>query len=68
MSCAAWWILAIASRRARPLAEIEAPEMEEQVRQSKANLQQARAAVDQALANYNQGKSDTELARVTAQR
>ena len=24
--------------------------------------------VDQALANYNQGKSDTELARVTAQR
>ena len=50
------------------VAEIEAPEMEEQVRQSKANLQQARAAVDQALANYNQGKSDTELARVTAQR
>ncbi|HEY2011907.1 MAG TPA: efflux RND transporter periplasmic adaptor subunit [Bryobacteraceae bacterium] len=52
----------------QPLAEIEAPEMEEQVRQSKANLQLARAAVDQALANYQQGKSDTELARVTAQR
>jgi RND family efflux transporter MFP subunit len=50
------------------VAEIEAPEMEAQVRQSKANLQQARAAVDQALANYTQGKSDTELARVTAQR
>ena len=50
------------------LAEIEAPEMEEQVRQSKANLQQARAAVDQAQANYQQGKSDTELARMTAQR
>ena len=50
------------------VAEIEAPEMEEQVRQSKANLQQARAAVDQALANYQQGKSDTELARMTAQR
>jgi RND family efflux transporter MFP subunit len=50
------------------VAEIEAPEMEEQVRQSKANLQQARAAVEQALANYNQGKSDTELARMTAQR
>jgi RND family efflux transporter MFP subunit len=50
------------------VAEIEAPEMEEQVRQSKANLQQARAAVEQALANYNQGKSDTELAKVTAQR
>ena len=50
------------------LAEIEAPEMEDQVRQSKANLQQARAAVDQAQANYQQGKSDTELARMTAQR
>ena len=50
------------------VAEIEAPEMEAQVRQSKANLQLARAAVDQALANYEQGKSDTELARVTAER
>ena len=52
----------------QPLAEIEAPEMDEQVRQSKANLQQAQAAVDQALANYEQGKADMELARVTAQR
>ena len=52
----------------QPVAEIEAPEMEEQVRQSKANLQLARAAMDQAQANYQQGKSDTELARVTAQR
>jgi RND family efflux transporter MFP subunit len=52
----------------QPVAEIEAPEMEEQVRQSKANLQQAQAAVDQALANYQQGKTDTELARMTAQR
>ena len=50
------------------VAEIEAPEMEDQVRQSKANLQQARAAVDQALANYQQGKTDTELARMNAQR
>jgi len=50
------------------LAEIEAPEMAEQVRQSKASLQLAQAAVDQALANYQQGKADTELARVTAQR
>jgi RND family efflux transporter MFP subunit len=52
----------------QPVAEIEAPEMESQVRQSKATLQLARAAVDQAQANYEQGKSDTELARVTAQR
>src|SRR5260370_22062424 len=42
--------------------------MEKRVRQSKANLQQARAAVYQAVDNYQQGKSDTELARVTAQR
>jgi RND family efflux transporter MFP subunit len=55
-------------RAGQPVAEIEAPEMEEQVRQSKANLQLARAAVDQAQANYQQGKTDTELARVTAQR
>jgi RND family efflux transporter MFP subunit len=52
----------------QPVAEIEAPEMEEQVRQARANLQQAQAAVDQALANYQQGKSDMELARITAQR
>src|SRR6185295_12874920 len=52
----------------QPLAEIEAPEMDEQVRQSRANLQQAQAAVDQALANYEQGKAATEMARTTAQR
>jgi RND family efflux transporter MFP subunit len=50
------------------LAEIDAPELDEQVRQSKANLQQAQAALDQALANLQQGKADLELARVTAQR
>jgi RND family efflux transporter MFP subunit len=50
------------------LAEIEAPEMEDQVRQAKANLQQMQAAVDQAQANYQQGKSDAELARVSAER
>jgi RND family efflux transporter MFP subunit len=52
----------------QPLAEIEAPEMDDQIRQSKANLQQAEAAVDQALANQQQGKSDLELARITARR
>jgi RND family efflux transporter MFP subunit len=50
------------------LAEIEAPEMDQQVLQAQANLQQARAALDQALANYERGKADLELARVTAQR
>src|SRR5689334_15168740 len=40
------------------LAEIEAPEMDQQVLQAKANLQQARSALDQALANYERGKAD----------
>ncbi len=52
----------------QPVAEIEAPELDEQVRQAKAGLQQAQAGVDQALANYEQGKSGMELARITAER
>jgi len=55
-------------RSGQPLAEIEAPELDEQVNQAKANLQQARAALDQALANYTQGKSNAAFARVTAER
>jgi RND family efflux transporter MFP subunit len=50
------------------LAEIEAPELDEQVQQAKANLDQARAGLDQALANYEQGKASTDLAKVTAER
>jgi RND family efflux transporter MFP subunit len=52
----------------QPLAEIEAPETDEMIRQSKAALQQAQAGVNQALANLKRGEADTELARVTAQR
>jgi multidrug efflux pump subunit AcrA (membrane-fusion protein) len=55
-------------RAGQPLAEIEAPELDEQVQQAKANLQQARATLDQVMANYGQGKSNTEFARVTAER
>ena len=50
------------------LAEIDAPELDQQVRQAKAAVQQAQAALDQALANRQQGKANEELARVTAQR
>ena len=50
------------------LAEIEAPEMDQQVRQAQATLQQAQAAVDQALANYEQGKANLDLAKITADR
>jgi len=52
----------------QPVAEIEAPELDQQVIQAKANLQQVQASLDQALANEQQGKANLELARVTAQR
>jgi multidrug efflux pump subunit AcrA (membrane-fusion protein) len=55
-------------RAGQPLGEIEAPELDDQVRQAKANLQQARAALDEALANHEQGKSNMEFARITAER
>ena len=52
----------------QPVAEIAAPELDEQVRQLKAALQQAHEGLDQALANLEQGKANRELARVTAER
>ena len=50
------------------LAEIEAPELDQQVTQAKSNVQQAQDALDQALAMHDQGKANEELARVTANR
>lgn len=50
------------------VAEIDAPELEEQVRQANAGLQQAQAGLEQALANYEQGKANLELSRITAER
>jgi len=55
-------------RTGQPVAEIDAPEMDEQVRQAQASLQQAKAAVDQAAANYERGQADENLAKVTADR
>ena len=55
-------------RSGQPLAEIEAPELDQQVQQAKANLAQTQAALDQALANYQQGKANMDLARITAER
>jgi RND family efflux transporter MFP subunit len=52
----------------QPLVEIEAPELDQQVRQAQAALEQARAALEGALANLEQGKANMELARVSAQR
>ena len=50
------------------LADIDAPELDQQVRQARADVQQSQAALDQALANLQQGKANEELARVTADR
>ena len=50
------------------LADIDAPELDQQVRQAQSAVEQAKAAVDQTLANLVQGKANAELARVTAQR
>lgn len=50
------------------LAEIAAPELDQQVRQATATLQQGQASLDQASANYQQGKANVELAGVTARR
>ena len=55
-------------KQGQKLAVIEAPELDEQVHQAQAAVTQARAAVGQAEANLQQGKSDRELARVTAKR
>ena len=55
-------------RAGQPVAVIEAPELDEQVRQAQANLKQAQAGLDEALANYEQGKANMEFARVTAER
>jgi len=50
------------------LAEIEAPELDQQVQQAKANVLQAQAALEQARAAEDQAKVQQQLAQVTAQR
>jgi len=53
---------------AQVLAEIEAPELDQQIRQATATLDQSRSNVEQAAAALEQGRSNANLARVTAQR
>ena len=50
------------------LADIDAPEMDQQVHQAEASLEQAKASLEQANANYEQGRSNQQLAKVTAER
>jgi RND family efflux transporter MFP subunit len=55
-------------RAGQLLAEITAPEIEQQIRQANAALDQAQAALEQAQANFEQGKANRDLARVTSER
>src|SRR3954468_23848684 len=50
------------------LAEIDAPELDQQIHQAEAATEQAQAAVEQAQASLAQGKANRELARITAER
>ncbi len=50
------------------LAEIEAPELDQQIRQAKAAAEQADAAVQQADASLQQARSNENLAHVTFDR
>ena len=55
-------------RAGQVLAEIETPELDEQVRQARASLLQAEAALAQAEANLTQAQATERLAKVTAER
>jgi len=50
------------------LAEIEAPELDQQIKQAQAAIDQANSTVEQAQAAVQQARSNENLARVTAQR
>lgn len=50
------------------LGEIEAPELERQIQQAKAAVDQANSSEQQAEAALKQGQTNEELARVTAER
>jgi RND family efflux transporter MFP subunit len=50
------------------LADIEAPEMEQQVQQAKASVDQTKSALEQAEANLQQGKTTTDMAKLTWER
>lgn len=50
------------------LAELDAAELDQQVRQAKASVEQADAAVEQANANLMQGRTTEQLNKTTAER
>ena len=50
------------------LAEIEAPELDQQVEQAKATLAQTESALEQSNAALQQGRANAQLSKVTAAR
>jgi RND family efflux transporter MFP subunit len=50
------------------LAEIEAPELDQQIRQAQAAIDQARSTIEQTQAALQQGQSNESLAKITADR
>jgi len=55
-------------RAGQVLAEIDAPEVDQQIHQAEAAIEQADAAAEQAQANLEQGRANRDLARITAER
>jgi RND family efflux transporter MFP subunit len=55
-------------RAGQVVAEIDAPELDQQIHQAEAAAEQAQAAIDQAQANLEQGTANRDLARITAER
>jgi RND family efflux transporter MFP subunit len=55
-------------RSAQVVAEIEAPELDQQILQANAAIEQAKSAMQQAEAAVLQGRANENLARITAQR
>ena len=55
-------------KKGQLLAEVDSPELDQQVAQARAQLMQAEAAEKQAGANLEQGKANEALAHVTAVR
>ena len=55
-------------RTGQVVAEIDVPELDQQIHQAEAAIEQAEASLEQAQANLEQGKANRELARLTAER
>src|ERR1035441_733550 len=55
-------------REGQVLAEIEAPELDQQIAQAKATVEQAHSNIEQTQAALEQGRSNAALAKVTADR